>query len=185
MGEPAQDNPPPTWYVMLEPDDPPPASYTRLGQAWAAATGGTCNAMPHVTVAYLQGHASRHDVARRLCAAAGGALTIRAQRPVSFRDGPHPLFGYTLSLLVEPDAALTAWCERVVEALTPLGLVVAGPAAHLHVQVLRGMAMPPGDALRLLSATDWRLCFTATQLVASEYVAAFQQFLRWPLRMGS
>ncbi len=170
---------PPAWYVMLEPDSPPPESYLQLGRHWAAATGGTFNAMPHVTVGYLQAHASRHEVARSLCNVAGAELTIRGRTLVSFRDDPHPIFGYTLSLAVEDDEDLRAWSERVVEALAPFGPAERG--ATPHIQVLRGMGIPPQEAIQLLSATDWTLTFTVTQLVASQFITDFHQFLRWPL----
>lgn len=152
-------------------------------QGLAAITGGTIPPL-HVTVGYFHGAASIEAVAERLRVLRGPRVTIHATDLVARpSDGhPHPLFGYTLSLLVHRDEGVQCWQRAAIDAVKPLGLVPTfrWEEQRPHVQVIRHLAISPPEVLARASVSDWSLSFTTDRLVASvrdgeEFVVFLEQ----------
>ena len=179
--------------MLLEPVEAALAAYSDLCLRIAERVGGVPNPMPHVTVAYLQ--AARPEVApamvveagRRLAQLVGLPATIRAQGWLSFRDVPHPLFGYTLNLRVVKSESLQAWQQAATQALTPEPLVTAIPWEQMrpHVQVLRHIPVPPQEAIAALERApgiEPALTFRAGCVVLSQLEnGEFTEWLRLPI----
>jgi hypothetical protein len=157
------------WYVMLFPADAVSARITRLARQLAEHTGGTPNPTPHVTAGYFTGVAALDVVMACVRPLTGPAICIRASGLFSWSEQPHPLFGYTLSLRVRRDGSMEAWQCAVRHALCPTGLtpIFTWEQQQPHMQMVRGIPVPPRDALALLPDRDYSLAWTATRLVVS------------------
>lgn len=161
---------PSRWYVMFFPSAAESARVVAAIQLLAAQVGGTANPTPHVTVGYLHGAAAPDSVTKCIRPLAGPTVRIHAAGLFSWSEEPHPLFGYTLSLRVRRDGPMEAWQRAVRTALTPTGLTprFSWEQQHPHMNVLRGLPMPPRDALAQLPDREFPLTWTATQLVVSQ-----------------
>jgi hypothetical protein len=173
------------WYVMLFPSGEETARLGGRLRDLAGLLGGTPAPEPHVTLGYFQGQAEPAAVVERLRLLDGPAIVIRAAGLFSWTEVPHPLFGYTMSVRVERDAAVQRWQRAVLAALQPLPLrpTIAWEASNPHIQVLRHLPELPATILRRAGYPAWALAFTATRLLVSQRVSdTFPVWLDQPLR---
>ncbi len=140
------------WYVMLFPSEQEGRALVASLQDLAVRTGGTPAPSPHVTIGYFHGAAPPRAVVDRLRPLTGPAIPVDAAGLFSWSERPHPLFGYTLSLRVRRDERVRGWQRAVRAALEPLALAstFAWEDQQPHLQVLRRLPAPPGEALRRL-----------------------------------
>lgn len=180
-----QEQPVITWYVMLFPDHAETAEIVNRLSPISAITGGVINPAPHVTIGYFQGEAEQSQVVASLQHLTLPQITIRASGLISFtEEEANPLFGYTMAMQVEPNAAIHRWQAAIYAALQPTGLVPIRSIEEirLHINILRYMVMNPKEAIKRLDDSVGTISFSARRLIVSKRIGDdFIDVLELPL----
>jgi hypothetical protein len=173
------------WYAMLFPTGEESLKLAAQLAELARLTGGTIYPNVHVTVGYFSGDA---DPARIVALSSGldrPAITIRASGLFSWTEAKHPTDGYSLSLQVIRDEAISEWQRRAIAALAGAELTptFSWEEQNPHVAVLRDLPASPAEVLVRLGSQDFALEFRANRLVISQRVGGeFITRLDQPLR---
>jgi hypothetical protein len=174
------------YFVMLGFGDAPPCAFLDVARRIAERAGGTVDALPHVTVAYLRGAASPEEVSMALAGLSGPRVEFRARGLFAFSDEPHPLFGHAAFLDVERTAALRSWHLAAREAIAalPLALARSWPDSRPHLRLAINLPRPLSEARPLLAdLAGADLTLRPTHLHVSKLEnATFVECLCRPLR---